>query len=98
MKTVFLELDYDYKPVAAVTIAYRAGQTYERVPEAAARAIVEAGVGRIVGGDDPGVGEVAVEAEADAGSGEGSSQGRDGKRRGRNRRDDEVAGSDSEGA
>jgi hypothetical protein len=49
VKTVTMRCDFDYRPRRGVIIAYRAGQTYRRVPEAAVRAIVEAQAGEIDG-------------------------------------------------
>ncbi len=40
-----MDRDFDYRPVRAQVIAYRGGRTYQRVPEAAVRAIVAAGAG-----------------------------------------------------
>lgn len=48
MKTIVMTRSFDYKPRAGVIIAYCAGQRYERVPEAAVRAILKAGAGDIV--------------------------------------------------
>lgn len=43
--------DFSYRAKARVFIRYLGGATYERVPEAAVRAIVEAGAGKIVDRD-----------------------------------------------
>lgn len=47
MKTVVMIRTFDYRPKAGVIIAYSGGRRYERVPEAAVRAIVKAGAGEI---------------------------------------------------
>ncbi|MGY3607671.1 MULTISPECIES: (2Fe-2S) ferredoxin domain-containing protein [unclassified Bradyrhizobium] len=39
---------FDYRPRAGVIVVYAGGQRYERVPEAAVRAILEAGAGDVV--------------------------------------------------
>lgn len=49
MKTVTMSKDFDYRPRPGVVIAYLAGRTYERVPEAAVAAIRQAGVGEVHG-------------------------------------------------
>lgn len=51
MKTVEMARDFSYRAKPRVFIQYLGGTTYERVPEAAARAIVEAGAGKIVDRD-----------------------------------------------
>lgn len=43
VKTVEMKRDFIYRPKRNVHILYRAGVTYERVPEAAVRAIADAG-------------------------------------------------------
>lgn len=48
MKDVRLDRDFTYKPKRNVHISYKGGITYHRVPEAAVRAIVAAGAGRVV--------------------------------------------------
>jgi hypothetical protein len=50
VKTVTMTRDYDYRPFKRkpVIIHYVGGATYDRVPEAAARAITGAGAGYIV--------------------------------------------------
>lgn len=48
MKTVRMYKDFDYKPRRELTIAYLAGRTYQRVPEAAANAIKAASAGEFV--------------------------------------------------
>lgn len=48
MKTVSVNRDYSFRAGARVFIQYRAGETYRRVPEVQARAIVAAGAGEIV--------------------------------------------------
>lgn len=48
MKTVAVSRDFSYRAKWHVFVQYRGGVTYHRVPEAAARAIVEAGAGRVV--------------------------------------------------
>lgn len=39
---------FDYRPRAGLIVAYSGGRRYERVPEAAVRAILVAGAGEIV--------------------------------------------------
>jgi hypothetical protein len=48
MKTVTMLRDYDYAPHPRRSIHFRAGVTYARVLEAAAREIERAGAGRIL--------------------------------------------------
>ncbi|MCK1684247.1 hypothetical protein IVA87_33895 [Bradyrhizobium sp. 147] len=48
MKTVAVHRDYSFRAAARVFVQYRAGETYRRVPEVQARAIVAAGAGEIV--------------------------------------------------
>lgn len=48
MKTVVMSRDYSYRVKRSVFIQYLGGATYDRVPEAAARAIVGAGAGNVV--------------------------------------------------
>lgn len=52
MKTMFMKRSFDYRPKPGVIFAYEGGQRYERVPEAAVQAILRAGAGEIVRGDD----------------------------------------------
>lgn len=52
MKTVSMQRSFDYRPKRGVIIAYLEGVTYLRVPEAAVRAILEAGAGKIVDDED----------------------------------------------
>lgn len=47
MKTVEVNRDFTYKVRNTFQIAYRAGVTYQRVPEAQVRAILRAGAGKI---------------------------------------------------
>jgi len=47
MKTITMARDFAYVPRPQVTIQYLAGRTYQRVPEAAVRAIISAGAGKI---------------------------------------------------
>lgn len=54
MKTVRMHRSFDYRPRAGVIIAYAAGRTYQRVPEAAVRAIVSAQAGEIYGNEGRG--------------------------------------------
>lgn len=54
MKTVEMFRDFNYTPHPAQTIAYKSGQTYERVPEAAVRAIILDDAGRVVIRDERG--------------------------------------------
>jgi hypothetical protein len=48
MKTVYLDRDYDYPLHPRRTVRFRAGTTYDRVLEIAAREIERIGAGRIV--------------------------------------------------
>lgn len=48
MKTVQMTAGHIYRPKRSVIVEYRAGQTYQRVPEAAVRSILSAGAGYIV--------------------------------------------------
>lgn len=48
MQTVAVSRDFSYRAKRHVFVQYLGGVTYPRVPEAAARAIVEAGAGNIV--------------------------------------------------
>lgn len=48
MKTVVMHRNFDYRPTRHLIRAYKGGQKYNRVPEAAVAAIVAAGAGRIV--------------------------------------------------
>lgn len=50
MKTVEMTKDYSHRVSNVAFVQYKAGQTYKRVPEAAARDIVAAGAGRVVTG------------------------------------------------
>jgi hypothetical protein len=50
VKAVTMLRDFPYCPSLKVTIQYRGGVTYARVPEAAVRAIVGAGAGDVVNG------------------------------------------------
>lgn len=59
MKSVYLTRDYSYRAKKHVFVQYIGGETYHRVPEASARAIVAAGAGKIVTGEDEYVGPVA---------------------------------------
>ena len=47
MKTVYLTRDFDYSPHRKITVRFKAGVTYIRVIDAAARAIERADAGRI---------------------------------------------------
>lgn len=51
MKTVVVTTSHSYRPKRGVIIEYRAGQTYRRVPEAAARSIIDAGAGYVQGAE-----------------------------------------------
>lgn len=93
MKTVLMTRDHEYRPVSQQIIVYRAGNTYQRVPEAAVRSIVLAGAGVVVDGEDTRVSEAPAKAGPDADGREGGYQGRDGEGRRRNRRHDAFAGS-----
>lgn len=46
MQTVYLTRDFEYTPHRKVTVRFKAGHTYTRVIDAAARAIERAGAGR----------------------------------------------------
>lgn len=48
MKTVRMIKDYSYRATPRVFVQYLGETTYQRVPEAAVRAIVAAGAGEIV--------------------------------------------------
>jgi hypothetical protein len=52
LKDIRVDRDFIFKPKRNLHIAYKAGITYCRVPEFAARAIVAAGAGQIVERDD----------------------------------------------
>jgi hypothetical protein len=49
VKTLTMIRDFSYRAKPRVFIQYRGGCTYERVPEAAVKAITEAGAGTIKG-------------------------------------------------
>ena len=49
MKTVRIERDVDVRVGRHGVIAYRAGKTYKRVPEAHAAEILRRGAGEVVG-------------------------------------------------
>lgn len=51
MKTVQMTEGHIYRPRRSVIVEYRAGQTYQRVPEAAVRSILAACAGYIVSED-----------------------------------------------
>jgi hypothetical protein len=48
VKTVEMLRDHDHRSTVHRVTAYKAGRTYDSVPEMHARAIVAAGAGRIV--------------------------------------------------
>lgn len=48
MKTIKMDRDFSYRARARVFVQYKAGAQYERVPEAAAKEIIEAGAGKII--------------------------------------------------
>jgi hypothetical protein len=48
MKTVRMKRDFSYRAKRTVFVQYLGGVTYPRVPEAAVRAILNAGAGEIV--------------------------------------------------
>jgi len=48
VKTVLMSRTFDYRPRRGVIVVYAAGQRYDRVPEAAVRAIVAAGAGDVI--------------------------------------------------
>lgn len=49
MKTVKMERDFTYRATSRVFVQYLGGGTYERVPEAAVRAITAAKAGAVIG-------------------------------------------------
>jgi hypothetical protein len=53
MKTVEMTCDYSYRLTPRKIVCFKAGITYRRVLETAAREIERAGAGRIVGSNDP---------------------------------------------
>lgn len=59
MKTMRMLSDHLYKPKRTVSVEYKAGRVYERVPEAAVRSILDARAG-----------EVVVEGAVDGGPGQ----------------------------
>lgn len=48
MKTVEMFRDFDYRATKHRVTAFKAGNAYDRVTEAAAKAIVEADAGRVL--------------------------------------------------
>jgi phage tail protein X len=50
MKTIRMVRDFAYRAKFFVVVQYVAGKTYERVPEAAVKAILAANAGEIVEG------------------------------------------------
>jgi hypothetical protein len=48
MKTMVMSRTFDYRPRTGVIVVYESGKRYDRVPEAAVRAIREAGAGEIM--------------------------------------------------
>jgi hypothetical protein len=48
MKTIVMSRTFDYRPRSGVIIVYRGGVRYPRVPEAAVRAILDAGAGNVL--------------------------------------------------
>jgi hypothetical protein len=48
VKTVYMSRDFPYCPSPRVTLQYRAGVTYRRVPEAAVAAIKASGAGSVI--------------------------------------------------
>jgi hypothetical protein len=48
MKTISMRRDFYYRPARMAVVHYRAGETYHRVPEAAAEAIIAADAGDVV--------------------------------------------------
>jgi hypothetical protein len=48
MKTVCMSRDYSYRVKSTVFVQYLGGATYDRVPEAAVRAILAAKAGQVV--------------------------------------------------
>lgn len=53
MKTIRMIKDYSYRATPRVFLQYIGGCTYERVPEAAVRAIVGANAGEVVDPVEP---------------------------------------------
>jgi len=53
MKTVTMDRDYAVRVNHRQSVQYRAGHTYERVPEFQATAILAAGAGRVAGAERP---------------------------------------------
>lgn len=53
MKTVLMSRDYSYRAKRHVFIQYLSGAIYHRVPEAAVRAIVQAGAGEVIDHECP---------------------------------------------
>lgn len=47
MKTILMHHSFEYRPRQSVIVVYSAGQTYDRVPEAAVRAILGARAGEV---------------------------------------------------
>lgn len=47
MKTITMLRDFDYHANRWITIAYKSGETYRKVPEAAVRAILAAKAGEV---------------------------------------------------
>lgn len=52
MKTVAMARDFPYRVKVTVVIMYLGGVTYQRVPEAAVRAILEARAGIVIDQED----------------------------------------------
>lgn len=53
MKTVKMARDYSYRATPRVFVQYIGGETYQRVPEAAVRAITAAGAGEVADPAEP---------------------------------------------
>jgi hypothetical protein len=53
MKTIRMERDFSYRATSRAFVQYLGGQTYQRVPEAAVRAIVSARAGEVVDPIEP---------------------------------------------
>jgi hypothetical protein len=66
---MLMRRDFDYRPRAGIIVAYRGGQVYRRVPEAAVRAIVSAGAGEVHHGEGRGPRAAAGEDAGIAGRG-----------------------------
>jgi hypothetical protein len=73
MKTIAFSRDFSYCPSRWVTIQYRGGFTYQRVPEAAVRVIRAAEAGEILQNGEETEPERRAVQETDEGLAEGNS-------------------------